>query len=151
MRKIKFLVVAVVMLFGISQINAQAFDGNGDKKLQGGFSAFGNGTGLQGTFDYGIHQYFSLGAGAELYFHSNNGNRKSNSANFYIFGRANAHIGSLLNMPSEMDLYPGIDLGLLGDDLGFGGHLGFRYFFTNNMGAYIEIGNRGSLGLSFNF
>lgn len=151
MKNLKVLAVALLMLFGLSQMNAQAFEGNGDKKLQAGFSAFGNGIGLQGTFDYGIHQYFSLGAGAEFYFHGDNGKIKSKNANFYVFGRANAHLGSLLDMPSEMDLYPGIDLGLLGNDFGFGGHLGFRYFFTNNMGAYIEVGNRGSLGLTFNF
>ncbi|MGI9526945.1 MAG: DUF6646 family protein [Weeksellaceae bacterium] len=143
MKKIKFLVVAIFILMGITQMDAQAFSGNGDKKAQVGFSPYGNGLGLQGTFDYGIHQNFSLGAGAEVYFDDDDGN-------FYIFGRANAHLGQLLNMPSNMDLYPGIDVGVLGDDIGFGAHLGYRYFFQPNLGAYIEIGNRGSIGLSFN-
>ena len=34
---------------------------------------------------------------------------------------------------------------------GLGAHLGVRYFFNNNVGAFIEAGNNGSIGLSFNF
>ncbi|MXV37306.1 hypothetical protein GO491_01250 [Flavobacteriaceae bacterium Ap0902] len=146
MTKIKFLTIAVFTLLGISQMDAQAFNGNGDKKAQVGFSPYGNGLGIQGTFDYGIHQNFSVGAGAEIYFD----NDDDDDGDFYIYGRANAHLGQLLNMPTNMDLYPGIDLGVLGDDFDLGAHLGFRYFFQNNMGAYIEVGNRGSIGLSFN-
>lgn len=144
MKKIKILAVAVVTLLGISQMNAQSFTGVGDKKAQVGFSPYGNGLGLQGTFDYGIHEYFSVGGGAEFYFDDDE------DSNFYLYGRANAHLGSLLNMPSNMDLYPGLDLGVLGDKVGFGAHLGYRYFFQENLGAYIEIGNRGSLGITFN-
>lgn len=145
MRNLKFLTVLVAFIFGVSMMNAQAFQGSGDKKLQVGFAPYGHGTGLTGTFDFGVHQNFSLGFGGEFYFSDHD-----HHDDFYIFGRANAHLGNLLNMPSNMDLYPGIDLGLLGDDFGFGGHLGFRYFFQNNLGIYIEVGSRGSLGLSFN-
>jgi hypothetical protein len=35
-----------------------------------------------------------------------------------------------------MDVYPGLDLGLLN----FGAHLGFRYFFTEGFGLYSEAG-----------
>lgn len=146
MRKLNVLTVFVLMIFGASFVNAQAFEGAGDKKLQIGLSPYGNGTGITGSFDYGIAQYFSLGVGGEFYFDRDH----DDDAEFYVFGRANAHLGRLLNMPSSMDLYPGIDVGILGDDVGFGGHLGFRYFWSNNIGAYIEVGSRGSIGLSFN-
>ena len=147
MRKLSLLTIMTLFCLGGSLLQAQAYEGIGDKKLQIGLSPYGNGTGITGTFDYGIHEYFSLGAGGEFYFDSD----KDNDADFYIFGRANAHLGNLLNMPANMDLYPGIDVGVLGDDVGFGGHLGYRYFWSNNLGAYIEVGSRGSIGLSFNF
>lgn len=144
MKNLRLLTIMLAFVLGASFMSAQAFEGTGDKKLQVGFSPYGNGTGITGTFDYGIHQYFSLGVGGEFYFSDND------DGDFYIFGRADAHLGQLLNMPSNMDLYPGIDVGLLGDDFGFGGHLGFRYFFQNNLGVYVEVGSRGSIGLSFN-
>ena len=144
MRNLRLLTVMIALIMGASFMSAQAYQGQGDKKIQVGFSPYGNGTGITGAFDYGIHQYFSLGVGGEFYFSDHD------DGDFYIFGRADAHLGKLLNMPSNMDLYPGIDVGILGDDFGFGGHLGYRYFFNNNIGAYIEVGSRGSIGLSFN-
>ncbi|MDO5656165.1 MAG: hypothetical protein Q4G27_08510 [Flavobacteriaceae bacterium] len=148
MKKFSVLTVFILLLFGASFLNAQAFEGAGDKKLQIGLSPYGHGTGINGTFDYGIARYFSVGVGGEFYF--DNDKDRKNDADFFIFGRLNAHLGSLLNMPSSMDLYPGIDVGLLGDKMGFDGHLGFRYFWSNNIGAYVEVGSRGSIGLSFN-
>jgi hypothetical protein len=38
----------------------------------------------------------------------------------------------------------------IGNTFGLGAHLGVRYFFNNNVGAFIEAGNNG-IGLSFNF
>lgn len=146
MNKMNMLFVAVILFFGSNMVYAQAYEGMGDQKVQVGFSPYGNGSGITGTYDYGIHEYFSVGGGGEFYF----GNDGDDDPNFYIFGRANAHLGELINLPSNMDLYPGIDVGILGDDVGFGGHLGFRYFFQDNLGAYIELGSRGSLGLVIN-
>lgn len=144
MKKLALLTTFLMMMLGVSLVNAQAYNGIGDKKVQAGLSPYGNGVGLTGTFDYGLHEVFSVGAGAEFYFDNDN------DENFYIFGRADAHLGELIGMPSNMDLYPGVDLGVLGDGLGFGGHLGFRYFFQDNLGAYVELGSRGSIGIVLN-
>ena len=35
-----------------------------------------------------------------------------------------------------MDIYPGLDLGLKN----LGGHIGFRYFFTDGFGVHAETG-----------
>lgn len=139
-----FIVLLILIVFGVTHVSAQSYNGVGDKKVQAGISPYGNGTGVSGTFDYGLHDVFSVGAGAELYFDNDN------DENFYIFGRADAHLGQLIGMPSNMDLYPGVDLGVLGDGLGFGGHVGFRYFFQDNLGAYVELGSRGSIGIVLN-
>lgn len=139
----KNIFLALLTCLGSSLLIAQAFEGSGDQKIQIGFSPYGNGVGITGMYDHGIHPNFSIGGGGEFYF-------SDDDDNFYIFGRANAHLGEMIGLSSEMDLYPGIDVGILGDGIGFGGHLGFRYFFQENMGAYIELGSRGSIGLSIN-
>jgi hypothetical protein len=47
-----------------------------------------------------------------------------------------------------LDIYPGVDVGVLGKDFGIGAHIGARYFFTNRIGVFAEVGNNGSLGVS---
>jgi len=141
----KKTIILLVLFCTISTSFSQAFEGIGDRKLQGGLNVYGYGSGLVGTFDYGITKFISLGAGAEFYFNNNDND------NFFIFGRGNFHLGELLNLPREMDLYPGINLGVHGDSFGLGAHLGYRYFFTDNLGAFVEIGSHGSLGISYSF
>jgi hypothetical protein len=134
-------------LFFFSQINfAQAWQGQGDQKFQVGFNGWGNGTGVTATYDYGIAKIISVGAGANFYFNDYKDDRKS-----FVFGRLNAHLQDVLDIPKQWDVYPGIDVGILGNTFGLGAHLGVRYFFNNNIGAFLEAGNNGSLGLSYNF
>lgn len=140
----KLLFTAVLCILSISSANAQAYNGSGDQKVSLGFVPWGYGSGLTAMYDYGVSDLISVGGGGEFYF----GNH-DNDDNFYIFGRANVHVGELLNMPSNMDLYPGVDVGFT-HGLGLGAHLGFRYLFNDNIGAYIEAGSRGSLGLIIN-
>ncbi|MCK0195215.1 DUF6646 family protein [Ornithobacterium rhinotracheale] len=145
MKNISILSLFFFFLLGLSKLSAQeAYSGNGDLKTQVGYTLFGYGNGLTGTMDYGVTNMLSVGAGVELYFGS------SNSNNFYLSGRANLHLGKAINMPANMDLYPGVDLGLKGNGLGLGGHLGYRYYFSDQLGVFAEIGSRGSVGLSIN-
>ncbi|MDO5617017.1 MAG: hypothetical protein Q4G16_12545 [Cruoricaptor ignavus] len=145
----KKLFVAFAMLFIGSAISAQAWTGKGDQKAQVGLSAWGYGTGITGTYDYGLGKIVSIGAGANVYFSGYKDNNKDN--NLFFFGRVGFHLQEPLNLPSQWDIYPGVNLGLLGSDFGIGAHLGVRYFFNNNIGVYGEFGNNGSLGVSFNF
>lgn len=143
----KFLIACTFALLGTTA-SAQAWNGTGDQKVQVGLSAWGNGTGLTGTYDYGITDLFSVGGGANIYFSGYKDNDKSN--NFFIFGRFNAHLQNVLNMESKWDIYPGLDLGVIGNTFGLGAHIGARYFFNDKFGAFVEIGNNGSIGLSIN-
>ena len=55
------------MLFAGQLAFAQAWQGKGDQKLQVGFNGYGNGTGITGTYDYGVSDVISLsGAGANF-------------------------------------------------------------------------------------
>ena len=124
---------------------AQAWEGAGDQKVQIGISGWGNGTGITGTYDYGITDLISLGGGANIYF-----NDYDDDNNFFIFGRVNFHLRDLLELPPQWDIYPGLDVGVLGNTFGLGAHIGARYFFNDKFGAFIEAGNNGSLGISIN-
>lgn len=123
---------------------AQAWNGTGDQKIQIGLSAWGYGSGLSGAYDYGITDAISLGGGAHFYFN----NKKENG--FFLFGRANYHLQDALNLPDQLDIYPGLDIGVLGNGFGLGAHIGARYFFTKKLGVFAEIGNNGGLGVSIN-
>ena len=56
----------------------------------------------------------------------------------------------ILDMPEKWDVYPGADVGVIGNTFGLGVHLGARYFINDKFGIFIEAGNNGSLGVSIN-
>ncbi len=139
----KFLkILPVILLFSLSSF-AQSFDGKGDSKINVGYDLYGHGNGIKGTFDIGLCELFTVGIGAAYYF-------DNEDHDYYLFGRTALHLGLLLDFPSQLDIYPGISVGYLsGNDVGFAGYLGIRYFFSEKIGVYAEIGNTGSIGLSF--
>lgn len=138
-----------LFIAGFSFVNAQAYTGKGDQKLNFGLNAWGYGTGITGTYDYGINDLLSVGAGLNVYFSNYKNDNKDN--NLFAFGRVNFHLNKALDLPEKLDLYPGIDLGVVGKEFGIGAHLGARYFFTQKFGVFAEFGNNGSLGVSLNF
>lgn len=145
MKKLVFM----LMVFAGVAVSAQAYTGKGDQKVNLGLNAWGYGTGITATYDYGLNQLISFGAGANAYFDGYKDNNKDNRV--FIFGRVNFHLNEALELPEKLDIYPGVDLGVLGRDFGIGAHIGARYFFTEKVGVFAEVGNNGSLGVSFNF
>ncbi len=140
-KKILFLMAFMVM----SSVYSQNFSGKGDQKLQAGFNFYGHGTGIKATYDYGVSDVFSVGGGTVFY---NTGNYDSK---FFLFGRGDFHFAEALEAPSELDVYLGLELGLVGDgELGLGGHLGARYLISNSVSIFAEVGNNGALGIAVN-
>lgn len=144
----KKLIFMFMLVFLGTAVNAQAWTGKGDQKIQVGFSAWGYGTGITGTYDYGLNKLVSVGAGLNGYFSGYKNNDNDNRV--FIFGRVNFHLKEALQLPEKLDIYPGVDLGVLGKDFGIGAHIGARYFFTEKIGVFAEVGNNGSLGVSLN-
>ena len=139
-----FLATIFCLFSGVA--SSQAWNGVGDQKIQGGLNIYGNeGLGLKGSYDYGITDAIPVGAGLGIYF--GNGDNKSD---FSLHGRVNYHMQDLLDLDSKLDVYPGLTLGVLGDTFDFGAHVGVRYFFTDKFGGFIELGNRGGLGIVIN-
>ncbi|BEV05320.1 DUF6646 family protein [Chryseobacterium gambrini] len=145
MKKLFFMLV--LMLAG-TFVNAQAWTGKGDQKINTGLSAWGYGTGITGTYDYGLNKLISVGAGLNIYFDNYKDNDDKNRA--FVFGRINFHLKDALQLPEKLDIYPGADVGVVGSNFGLGAHIGARYFFTERIGVFAEVGNNGSLGVSIN-
>lgn len=145
MKKLFFL---LMFIFAGATASAQAWTGKGDQKINAGLSAWGYGTGITGTYDYGLSQLVSVGAGINGYFSNYKDNDDDNR--IFVFGRLNFHLKDALQLPEKLDIYPGIDVGVVGRDFGLGAHIGARYFFTERIGVFAEVGNNGSLGVSIN-
>tara|TARA_R110000868_G_scaffold92579_1_gene256877 strand:- start:1879 stop:2376 length:498 start_codon:yes stop_codon:yes gene_type:complete len=131
----KKLLIALVFVLAVASVNAQAFEGKEDMKFQIGTNFQENGTGIVVTYDYGLGENFSLGLSssyvlgvAEL-INADFGDRIDFKARF------NANLGSVFQLGDNVDIYPGLDLGLKN----FGGHLGIRYFFSDGFGVFSEI------------
>ena len=141
----KFLKILPVLLVFTFTSFAQSYNGKGDAKINLGYDIYGHGNGIRGSFDIGLCDLFSVGAGAAYYF-------DNDDSDYYLFARTAMHFGLLLDFPEQLDIYPGISLGYLsGNDVGFDAYLGIRYFFSDHIGVYAEIGTTGSLGLSYSF
>jgi hypothetical protein len=140
----KNLVFVLVLCLAVSHMQSQSFEGKGDAKVNIGFDVYGNGNGIKAAFDYGLSDLFSVGAGASFYF--------SNDENdYFLYLRTNVHLGIVMDLPPKFDIYPGAEIGYLSsNDIGLSGYLGLRYFFTDKIGIFTEIGNNGAIGLSIN-
>ena len=144
MRKV-FIIIAV---FCVSFANAQAFKGKGDLKGQVGLTLQDGGTGIgvttdkltvKGcgvTTDFGMGENMSFGivAGYMLNADEIGGVKARFEDRADLKVRFSANIGNVLKLDENMDVYPGLNLGLRN----FGGHLGFRYFFTDGFGMFAE-------------
>lgn len=126
------------LLISVTAISfSQAYSGKGDQKGQVGFSAQNGGTGINVSYDSGIGENISIGVSSVYLLNSNNGAYNLNFEDrFDVKARFNANIGNVLKLPANVDIYPGLNLGLRN----FGAHLGARYFFTDGFGIFTEAG-----------
>lgn len=124
------------MLFLTMAITAQNFKGNGDKKVQIGANFQNNASGIMATFDHGIGDNISIGILSTYALGIDNSIDADFSDRFDVRLRFNANIGNVLNIDDNLDIYPGLSLGLKN----FGGHAGVRYFFSDGFGIFSEIG-----------
>ena len=129
--------ITIVLLGAFCMVNAQAFKGKGDTKLNIGMTIQNGGTGVLAGADFGLGENFSIGIlgsyllGADEYL----GVKPDFGDRFDAKARFNANLGSVLNISPKFDLYPGLNIGLKN----FGGHVGARYFFTEGFGVFSEI------------
>lgn len=135
-----------IILYGFltisSLINAQAYKGKGDTKMQVGALIQDGGTGIAATTDFGLGENISVGLTASYMLNAEGISvllvdyKPGFLDRADIKARFNANLGNVLQLGENMDLYPGLNFGTRN----FGTHLGFRYFFTDGFGVYSEFG-----------
>ncbi len=133
----KFLVSAMFLAVGLVSAQTDAYKGEGDIKVNLGANLQDGGTGIVSSLDYGVGESFSIGAqaGYLLGVKEIAGVKPDFGDRFDVKLRLNANLGSVLKLPSNVDVYPGLNLGLKN----FGGHLGARYFFDKGFGLFTEM------------
>jgi len=133
----KIITLALLLTAGFA--NAQAFSGKGDSKFQVGANFQDMATGIMATYDYGIGENMSIGLyttyllGTSRYSYTIHDSKFEDR--FDLKARFNANLGNVIGLPEQVDIYPGLNLGLRN----FGAHLGGRYFFTNGFGVFTEF------------
>jgi hypothetical protein len=140
--------IILIALLGMGFLaNAQAYKGKGDIKFQVGALVQNGGSGIVLNNDYGIGENMSFGFVASYMLSTTSGivynpntmlleedkPKFTDRADAKV--RFNAHLGSVIGLDDNMDIYPGLNLGTRN----FGAHLGFRYFFTDGFGVFSEM------------
>lgn len=165
--KIKVSLIAVLFAIGILSVNAQAPIGIGQAQINAGLGFSSSGVPVYAGFDIGVHEDITVGG--ELSFRSYDDSWDGNSYNHTmigIAGNANYHLNTLLELPSEWDVYGGLNLGFYivntsdsGYDgtadsgFGLGAQVGGRYYFNEKYGINLEFGggstfSGGKVGIS---
>lgn len=116
----------------------ESFTGRDDRRAYIGVNIQDGGTGISGGADYGIDESLSVGvqAGYLLTTRLIEDKKAAFGDRVDLKARFNVHLGRAINLPANIDIYPGLHLSLKN----FGGHLGARYFFQKGIGVYSEIG-----------
>lgn len=128
-------IFTILFLGAFCIINAQAFKGKGDTKLNIGMTFQNGGSGILASTDFGLGENFSIGVLASYLLGGSQINDVDVEYRFDAKARFNANLGSVLNVSPKFDVYPGLNLGLKN----FGGHLGARYFFSDGFGIFSEF------------
>ena len=134
----KIFASAMIFTVGLVMAQTDAYKGVGDIKVNLGANLQDGGTGIVSSVDYGLGESFSIGAQAGYLLgvdELDGGGKPVFGDRFDLKVRLNANLGSVLKLPSNVDVYPGLNLGLKN----FGGHLGARYFFDKGFGLYTEM------------
>jgi len=131
-------IITLLFVFSACILNAQAYKGKGDIKVQVGANLQNGGSGITGSADFGLGENMSYGFSATYLLSADDIRyvKPKFEDRADVKARFNANLGSVLKLDEKMDVYPGLNLGLRN----FGAHLGFRYFFTQGFGVYGEAG-----------
>jgi len=124
----------IIALVSVSFLNAQAFKGKGDQKFQVAANFQDEATGLNVTYDYGLGENISVGVSSTYALGIDSRLDADFGDRFDLEARFNAHLGNIINVDDNFDVYPGLNLSLKN----FGGHVGARYFFSDGFGVFTE-------------
>lgn len=170
MKKTLFLLLVAAVL-SVTSEKAFAQYEKGDKILNlgiggGGYGFYGGGFAVGGSFEYGIHDFISVGAQADFNFYSYRytGLGSKSYVSVPIAARGSYHYGKHFLKIDQLDLYAGPALGFNIDGneyyhdsaLAIGLFAGARYYFKPALGVFAELSGGTNMipvkaGVSFKF
>ncbi len=169
-------ILGIFLFLGVTpSTQAQAYE-KGDKLLNIGIglnSYYSSGIPLNASFEVGVTDDISVGGSLDYLSSKYTILNDYKFTAIYIGARGSYHFNKLLNLNSDkVDLYGGLGLGyrsfswsdgftsnVLGDSYGsgiyFGLHIGGKYYFSESIGGFAELGATGAtnarLGVAFKF
>lgn len=151
--------LTIVLVVASTAMYSQRPTGNGLLQLNAGLGFSSWGVPVYIGVDYGI--YKNITVGGELSFRSYDDHWSGSDYHHSITGisaNGNYHFNSLLNIPSQFDLYGGLNLGFYiwnspehyegshSSGLGLGCQVGGRYYFSDRFGVNLEFGGGNAFG-----
>jgi outer membrane immunogenic protein len=146
-------VLLIVFLCVTGALLAQAPLAKGQVQLNGGVGFSSDGVPVYVGLDYGVHPDITIGG--ELSYRSHYDNVVGIHYNYSVIGisgNGNYHFNTILNIPRNWDFYAGANVGFFiwsysnnyngthSSELGIGGQIGGRYYFTDKFGINLEFG-----------
>lgn len=174
MKKTFFSIIATVVVSSFTFAQNGAFK-NGDKLLNVGIgvnSYYQGGIPVGASFEVGVTDAISVGGNIDYLSSDYGAGAGSKFTALYFGARANYHFNEILNIESDkVDVYGGLNLGYrsfswkndfdgdygksYGSGLYLGALVGGKYYFSDNIGAFLELGAIGStnarIGVAFKF
>lgn len=165
----KKLLILCALCFSGTALLAQGDLERGENQINAGIGFSGWGIPLYVGLDHGFRENFTLGAEASFRgYRENFQSIRYRHSIIGIAGNGNYHFNDLLELPSEWDLYAGLNLGFYiwsspsaypgtnASGLGLGGQIGGRYFFTSRTAFNLEFGggsvfSNGKFGITHKF
>ncbi len=126
-----------LMIVCCCYVSAQAFDGADDQKFQLGASLQDTGAGMVLSYDYGLNEIISVGVTSTYVLGVEELIAVGFVDRFDAKARVNLHLGSTIGFSDNMDAYSGLNVSL--KNLGI--HVGARYFFSDSIGVFAEVGH----------
>ncbi|MCE3295231.1 MAG: hypothetical protein K0R65_945 [Crocinitomicaceae bacterium] len=163
----KIILFTMLLVSGLTY--SQSMLGKGGKQLNAGFGMSSWGLPIYVGVDFGVHEDVSLGVEASFRSYRDRwGGIYYNHSVMGFSGNVNYHFNTLLKMPQEFDLYAGLNVGFYiwnspsnyygshTSGLGYGGQIGFRYYFNSKFAINLEGGSGnafsgGKLGITYKF
>jgi hypothetical protein len=165
----KSITIVLLSLITVLAVNSQSPLGREKQQLNAGIGFSGWGVPLYVGVDFGVQRDFTLGIeGSFRSYGQNYTGSRYNSSIIGLSGNGNYHFNRILEIPSNWDLYAGLNIGYYiwstpsnypgsgASGLGLGAQIGGRYFFSKNFGLNLELGggsvfSDGKFGITYIF
>jgi len=159
-------VLTIILIIAVLPVFAQSPVPKGQSQFNAGVGLSSWGVPVYLGLDFGVHKDITVGGELSYRgYHDRYNDTRYNHSVIGISGNGNYHFNSVLNIPTNWDLYAGLNAGFYIWDsardypgshtsgLGIGAQVGGRYYFSDSIGINVEFGggnafSGGKVGIS---